>query len=55
MSLKQKGITEELLKKVHAPIGLNIGTETPGEIAVAIVGEMLAVLHEIKDIKSCSK
>ena len=54
-SLKQKGITEQLLKKVHAPIGLNIGTETPGEIAVAIVGEMLAELHEIKDVKSFSK
>ena len=54
-SLKQKGITEELLKKVYAPIGLNIGTETPGEIAVAIVGEMLAIMNQVKDVRSCSK
>jgi len=53
-SLKRKGCGEDLLKKVHAPIGLNIGTETPGEIAISIVAEMLAVLHQVKAIKSCS-
>jgi xanthine dehydrogenase accessory factor len=53
-SLIEQGITKELLKKVHAPIGLNIGTETPGEIAVAIVGEMLAVLHDVSEVKRCS-
>ncbi|MBC8180899.1 XdhC family protein [candidate division KSB1 bacterium] len=54
-SLLEKGMDEELLKKVHAPIGLNIGTETPGEIAVAIVGEMLAELYNVNEVKRCSK
>lgn len=54
-NLKQKGISQEILNKVRAPIGLNIGTETPGEIAVSIVAEMLAVLHQVNEIKSCSK
>jgi xanthine dehydrogenase accessory factor len=53
--LKQKGISEQILSKAHAPIGLNIGTETPGEIAVSIVSEMLAVLHQVKEVRSCSK
>lgn len=53
-NLKAKGISGDLLKKAHAPIGLNIGTETPGEIAIAIVAEMLAVFHEITDIRNCS-
>ena len=53
-SLKGKGISNDLLKKVHTPIGLNIGTETPGEIAVSIVAEMLAVLHNVDKINSCS-
>ncbi len=53
-NLLAKGVPEKLIKKVHAPIGLNIGTETPGEIAVAIVAEMLAILHNIDKIKSCS-
>jgi xanthine dehydrogenase accessory factor len=54
-NLKQKGIPEEILKKAHAPIGLNIGTETPGEIAISIVAEMLAELHQVKEIMACSK
>ncbi|UCE06532.1 MAG: XdhC family protein [bacterium] len=54
-NLKRKDISNEILKKAHAPIGLNIGTETPGEIAVSIVAEMMAVLYRVKEIKSCSK
>ncbi|NOZ60451.1 MAG: hypothetical protein GXO74_02110 [Calditrichaeota bacterium] len=54
-NLIKKGISEKLIEKVHAPIGLNIGTETPGEIAVAIVAEMLAVLHDVPMIRSCSQ
>jgi len=54
-NLNQKGIPAEILKKVYAPIGLNIGTETPGEIAVSIVSEMLAVLNKVKAIAPCSK
>lgn len=53
-NLQRKGIPKAMLQKVHAPIGLNIGTETPGEIAVAIVAEMLAVLHQVQEIKACS-
>lgn len=52
-NLKSKGLSEKLLAKVHAPIGLNFGKETPGEIAVAIVGEMLAFLNDVKIVKSC--
>lgn len=53
-NLKSKGVPADILKKTHAPIGLNIGTETPGEIAIAIVAEMLAVLHEVTEIRNCS-
>ena len=52
-NLKNKGLSEKLLGKVHAPIGLNFGKETPGEIAVAIVGEMLAFLNGVKNVESC--
>jgi xanthine dehydrogenase accessory factor len=42
-NLKKKGISQEQLKRVHAPIGLDIGAETPEEIAVSIVAEMIQV------------
>lgn len=41
--LKEKGIDPQLLAAVHSPIGLDISAETPEEIAVAIVAEMIRV------------
>ena len=41
--LEKEGVPRELLERVHAPIGLDIGAVTPEEIAVAIVAEMIAV------------
>jgi xanthine dehydrogenase accessory factor len=41
-ALQKKGFTEEDIKRVHSPIGLSIGAETPQEIAVSIVGELIA-------------
>src|SRR5712692_10365999 len=35
----------ELLTRVHAPIGLDIGAVTPQEIAVSILAELIAVKH----------
>lgn len=35
-------VTAELLHKLHYPIGLDIGAETPDEIAISIVGEIQA-------------
>jgi len=39
--LKEYGIKQSLLGKVHAPIGLNIGAEGPFEIAVSIAAELI--------------
>ena len=54
-NLVKKDISEKYLSKIFAPIGLNVGIETPGEIAVSIVAEMLSVYYQINKIKSCSK
>ena len=35
----------EMLTRVHAPIGLDIGAVTPQEIAVSILAELIAVKH----------
>jgi xanthine dehydrogenase accessory factor len=39
--LNEAGISDEQLKRVHSPIGLGIGAETPEEIAVSILAEVL--------------
>ncbi len=40
--LEEKGFNrDDLIRRVHAPIGLEIGADTPGEIGVAVVGEFI--------------
>jgi xanthine dehydrogenase accessory factor len=41
--LNEAGISDEQLKRVHSPIGIGIGAETPEEIAVSILAEVLQV------------
>lgn len=40
--LKQQGVSEQLLARVKAPIGLDIGARTPAEIAISIMAEIVA-------------
>ncbi|MBO0780213.1 MAG: XdhC family protein [Ktedonobacteraceae bacterium] len=39
--LQKEGIARERLERVHAPIGLDLGAETPDEIALSIAAEMV--------------
>lgn len=41
--LAEEGISSELLNKVYSPIGLKISAETPQEIAVSILAEIIQV------------
>ncbi len=40
------GVTVEQIKGIHAPIGLAIGAQRPEEIALAIMGEIIAVRNQ---------
>jgi xanthine dehydrogenase accessory factor len=40
------GVTPDQLNRLHAPIGLDIGAETPEEIALAIMAEIVAARHQ---------
>ncbi|MFH0994752.1 MAG: XdhC/CoxI family protein [Pseudomonadota bacterium] len=42
-TLENEGFSAEDFKKVHCPIGLSIGAQTPEEIAVSIVAELIHV------------
>lgn len=39
--LREEGFTDTDLKRVHSPIGLAIGAETPEEIAISILAELI--------------
>lgn len=47
-ALKEKGIDEECIERIYAPIGLKIGAETPEEIAVCIAAELIQVKNNAK-------
>lgn len=46
--LRKQGYSQQDLNRVHSPIGLEIGAETPEEIAVSIVAEMIKCRASIK-------
>jgi xanthine dehydrogenase accessory factor len=41
--LKEAGITDEQITRIHSPIGVDIAARGPEEIALAIITEMVAV------------
>jgi len=47
-ALMKQGVSRQRLAQVHAPMGLGIGAQTPGEIAVSVVAEMIAVKYGIE-------
>ena len=46
--LRKEGFAAEKLDKIHTPIGLNINSQTPEEIAVSIAAQIIAVKNIIE-------
>ena len=46
--IEEQGVSREKLNKVYTPIGLSIGAETPEEIAVAIMAQVIEVKNKEK-------
>ena len=43
--LVRRGVSPEFVRALHAPIGLDIGAKTPEELALAILGELIAAKY----------
>ena len=41
--MRESGLTEAQLARLHAPVGYNIGAETPQEIAISVLAEILQI------------
>lgn len=52
--LEEQGYEQRALKEIHAPIGLNIGAQTPAEIALSILAEVIQARRDLS-ISTTSK
>jgi len=43
--LREAGVSEPALERIHAPIGLAVGAKSPAEISIAILAQMTQALH----------
>lgn len=43
--LREEGLGDDDLSRIHVPIGLDLGGTSPAEIALSILAEVVAVLH----------
>ena len=53
--MEKDGFTAEQLQRVIAPVGFDIGSHTPQEIAVSIVAQMVAVRNNRTDLHLMNK
>ncbi len=44
--LRNDGFSEEQIKRIHAPIGIQIASQTPSEIAISILAELISVKNK---------
>lgn len=47
--LRQLGVSEESLQRLHAPIGIPIESKTPPEIAISVIADVIKARAELKD------
>ena len=47
-ALRAKGVAEEVIARIQSPVGLDIGAQTPGEIALSILAGIVAIRREAR-------
>jgi len=49
-ALRAQGFSDADIERVHAPIGLPIGGETPGEIAISIAAQLVQTRAKVRGL-----
>ena len=49
--LKEAGFSDAEIARIHCPIGINIGAQSPQEIAISIMAELVLALRGPKVYK----
>jgi xanthine dehydrogenase accessory factor len=50
--LKAAGFSDEEIKRIHSPVGINIGAQSPQEIAISIMAQLVLALRGPKVYKA---
>lgn len=53
LKLRERGVPEDVIGRIHTPIGMDIDNGTPGEIAIAVIAEILAVKNRRDVLRHC--
>lgn len=51
-TLRQQGVSPDALERIYSPVGLEIDNGTPGEIAIGVMAEILAVKNKA-ELRHC--
>ncbi len=49
--LEALGVEKQALERIHTPIGLYLGAETPQEIALSIMAEIMALRNDVESLR----
>lgn len=52
--LRERGVSRETLARIRSPVGIDIGAQTPPEIAVSMVAEIVRAMHP-NEVRSDSR
>ncbi|MGD0718643.1 MAG: XdhC/CoxI family protein [Thermoplasmata archaeon] len=51
-SLRERGVSRTTIARIRSPVGIEIGAESPSEIALSVVAELVREMHPARAVRS---